>query len=114
MYLYGFSRFYGNDKVCNVVFSKGISSYHPGDLLESGNEFFLVLGEHVAFSEQYTYSDHLPLSMKHHHFLSESTLQLLHYMVETYYTTYSSVIKLFLPADIEKVIKYQSKKISSS
>lgn len=37
--------------------------------------------------------------------LSYPTIQLIHHLTQEYYTTYANIIKLFLPSDIEKLIK---------
>lgn len=42
-------------------------------------------------------------------FLTQSTLDLLHRMVETYYTTYKSVIRLFVTNEIEKLLEREGK-----
>ena len=38
-----------------------------------------------------------------------SALKLFHWMVETYYTTYKSVVRLFFADDIQKLLEREAK-----
>ncbi|MDO4713673.1 MAG: hypothetical protein Q4B28_03330 [bacterium] len=52
MYLYSFSHYAGIDKVF-LVQNWNLKTKN-GDLLQNGSDFFLVLGEKVAFPELIT------------------------------------------------------------
>jgi hypothetical protein len=52
MYLYGFTTFAGIDKVMRI--DSPDFSFAVGDLLQSDDDYFLVLGDMVSFTEQYT------------------------------------------------------------
>ena len=110
MYLYSFTRFGGFDKVFKLS-ADGIKT-KTGDLLQLGSEFFLCLGEKVSFEELYINSSVLQnksLEVVYPKFLSIKSVQLLHWMVATYYTTYKSVVKLFISDEIENLLKRETK-----
>ncbi|MEI6672918.1 MAG: hypothetical protein WCL02_06420 [bacterium] len=74
-----------------------------------GNQYFLALGETLSFPEQYTHLATTQAELVYKQFLSIPALQLFHWMVETYYTTYKSVVRLFFADDIEKLLERESK-----
>jgi len=51
VYLYSFTRYAGHDR----VFVADLDDVSEGDLLMIENEYYLVLGEDVAWKEQYKY-----------------------------------------------------------
>ena len=81
----------------------------PGDLLIFGNQYFLAMGETLAFSEQYQHLTTVQAELVYKEFLSAPALALLHWMVEHHYTTYKSVIRLFFAANIEKLLERENK-----
>ena len=109
MYLYSFDRFFGADKVCLLAETAGKKKVKAGDLLIVGNQYFLALGEQLSFSEQYQHLTAVPAELLYKGFLSLSALQLFHWMVETNYTTYKSVAKLFFTDDIQKLLQREAK-----
>ena len=109
MYLYSFDRFFGFDKVCLLAENTGKKKVKSGDLLVFGNQYFLALGETLSFSEQYQHLATTQAELVYKEFLSASALKLFHWMVETYYTTYKSVVKLFFANDIQKLLEREDK-----
>lgn len=108
MYLYSFDRFFGVDKVC-LLGDTGKTKIKLGDLLVFGNQYFLALGEKVVFSEQYEHLETVKAELIYKQFFTQPTLDLFHRMVETYYTTYKSVIRLFVTNDIQKLLEREGK-----
>lgn len=80
-----------------------------GDLLVFGNQYFLALGETIVFSEHYQNLATVQAELVYKKFLTLPTLKLFHWMVETYYTTYKSVVRLFVARDIEKLLQREDK-----
>ena len=109
MYLYSFDRFFGFDKVCILAENASKKKVKAGDLLVFGNQYFLALGETLSFSEQYQHLTTTQAELVYKEFLSVPALKLFHWMVETYYTTYKSVVRLFFADDIEKLLEREAK-----
>lgn len=109
MYLYSFDRFFGFDKVCVLAESTSKKKVKAGDLLIFGNQYFLCMGDVLSFPEQYHHLTPVPAELVYKEFLSPPALKLFHWMVETYYTTYKSVVRLFFADDIEKLLERESK-----
>ena len=109
MYLYSFDRFFGFDKVCLLVESGTKKKVKAGDLLVFGNQYFLALWETVSFPEQYQQLTSVQAELIYKEFLSVPALKLFHWMVETYYTTYKSVVRLFFADDIQKLLEREWK-----
>jgi primosomal protein N' len=78
-------------------------------LLIFGNQYFLVLGENISFSEQYQHLTTTQAELVYKGFMTPPTLQLFHWMVDHHYTTYKSVVKLFLTNAIEKLLERENK-----
>lgn len=97
MYLYWFTNYAWFDKVVSVSSVKCKS----WDLLKLGDQFFLALWEEIAFSELYLTSTSGNFEVILSWFLGKKTLELLHWMVAEYYTSYKNVMKYFLPEEIE-------------
>ena len=74
-----------------------------------GNQYFLALGETLSFSEQYQHLTMTQAELVYKEFLSAPALKLFHWMVETYYTTYKSVVRLFFVNDIQKLLEREGK-----
>lgn len=109
MYLYSFDRFFGFDKVCILAENASRKKVKAWDLLIFGNQYFLVLGENISFSEQYQHLTTTQAELVYKGFLSLPTLKLFHWMVEHHYTTYKSVVKLFVARDIQKLLEREGK-----
>ena len=78
-------------------------------MLVFGNQYFLALGETLSFSEQYQHLATTKAELLYKGFISLPTLKLIHWMVENYYTTYKSVVRLFFTPDMEKLLERESK-----
>ncbi|HPC34292.1 MAG TPA: hypothetical protein PLP73_01405 [Candidatus Absconditabacterales bacterium] len=102
-YLYGFTKYCGSDKVWKVN-----HKFNTGDLLKLGDEYFLVLGKEISFSEQYKYEimeDASSFEIIEKNFLNKKTIELLHWMVYWRYAPYYNVVsKLFLSNEVEKLL----------
>ncbi|MCX6825257.1 MAG: hypothetical protein NTY80_03440 [candidate division SR1 bacterium] len=109
MYLYSFDRFFGFDKVCILAETTDKKKVKAGDLLIFGNQYFLALGDKLAFAEQYQQLTPVKAELVYKAFLSLPALKLFHWMVETYYTTYKSVVRLFFADSIEKLLEREGK-----
>jgi len=75
-------------------------------------QMYLCLGETLSFEELYLTVATLRVStftLVYPGLLSSTAMDLLHWMVATYYTTYKSVIPHFLPDDIEKLLQKEKK-----
>ena len=83
-----------------------------GDLLCLWSEYFLCLGPKVSFEELYEKVEALKTSKIEvccKWFFDKRTMELLHWMVETYYTTYKSVVKHFVTDELEKLLERETK-----
>jgi len=67
------------------------------------------LGETVVFPEQYQHLETIKAELIYKEFMTKPTLDLFHWMVETYYTTYKSVVRLFVTNAIEKLLEREGK-----
>ena len=77
-----------------------------------GNQYFLAIGDTLVFPEQYTNVETVKrtnVETIYPKFFTKSNLNLLHRMVETYYTTYKSVMRLFVTNAIEKLLERENK-----
>lgn len=109
MYLYSFDRFFGFDKICILAENSTKKKVKAWDLLIFGNQYFLALGETLSFSEQYQHLTTTQAELVYKGFMTPPTLQLFHWMVDHHYTTYKSVVKLFLTNAIEKLLEREGK-----
>lgn len=114
MYLYSFDRFFGFDKVCILAENTSTKSVNKkkvktGDLLVFGNQYFLAIGKTLVFPEQYLHLETIKAELIYKEFMTQPTLKLFHWMVETYYTTYKSVVRLFVTNDIQKLLEREEK-----
>lgn len=102
MYLFSF----GARRFEQSVFSTSLSpTLQAGDLLQSADIYYLCLGEEIAWPEFYgNHSMHLPEVRKISHLLQTQSLQLIHRLVNEYYTSYTSALPLRLGNDIIQII----------
>lgn len=117
MYLYISTKFSGIDKVFSIAdaflpLSKtGKKIVKAGDLLRVGDDIALCLGESLSFEELYQHVT--PVRTKAEimapGLLTLTSMQLLHWMVANYYTTYKSVVKLFVSDEREELLKCEGK-----
>lgn len=108
MYVYAFDKFAGHDRV--FVLDDAWFSYKSGDVIADGDALFCVLWEEICFAEQYriVYRPYQWFYLVEKAFLSAYQLALLHYIVQTYYTTYKAVMRLLLPGmDIAALLTYK-------
>lgn len=56
---------------------------------------------------------HGNMEVCYHKFLGKETMALLHWMVETYYTTYKSVVKHFVTDELQKLLEREHKSVKS-
>ncbi len=112
MYLYGFTTFAGIDKVMKV--DRDDLKFSVWDLLQSDDEYFLVLGNTVSFAEQYTarLPNNRELIVIYPKFVSQKYIAWIHWMVSEYYTGYKNVIKYFISQDVESLLKREWSKKS--
>lgn len=110
MYLYGFTTFAGIDKVMKV--DRDDLWFSAGDLLQSDDEYFLVLGDEVSFTEQYTsrFPEGRDLQLIYSHFVWKKYIARIHWMVAQYYSIYRNVMKYFVSQDIESLLKKEVRK----
>jgi hypothetical protein len=110
MYLYGFTTFAGIDKVMKV--DRDDLWFSAGDLLQSDDEYFLVLGDEVSFTEQYTsrFPEGRDLQLIYSRFVWKKYIARIHWMVAQYYSTYRNVMKYFVSQDIESLLKKEVRK----
>ena len=117
MYLYSFDKFAGPDKVFTITkWNAFCKKVKIGDLVKSGEEIFVCLGDEISFPEQYVYF-HVPkmdIQILHKWLLSPKAVQMIHRMVYTYYSTYKSVMKYFVSDDWEKLLEKKVKRITDN
>lgn len=114
MYLYSFTRFGWFDRVFKL--SDENKKAKAGDLLCLGSEYFLCLWKKLSFEELYLKVEELKswkVEMCYKWFLNKETMALLHWMVETYYTTYKSVVKHFVTDELNKLLEREAKSVKS-
>ena len=103
IYLYAFTKFAGSDRV--FLYPHQDFAFAAGDVVKFGEDYFLVLGEEVAFAEAYHFVQaKLDFTCASEKFLSKKSLELLHWMVAEYYTSYKNVMRYFVPGDIVSLL----------
>ena len=103
IYLYAFTKFAGSDRV--FLYPHQDFVFAAGDVVKFGEDYFLVLGEEVAFAEAYHFVQaKLTFTCVSAKFLSKNSLELLHWMVAEYYTSYKNVMRYFVPWDIVSLL----------
>ncbi|MDR0860611.1 MAG: hypothetical protein LBO09_06670 [Candidatus Peribacteria bacterium] len=106
MYLFSFKKYAGHDR----VFRSPTSFGHPGDLLETQDDFLLNLGEEIAFPELYTYQfSEQPLKILYPGFFDQHFLSFLHRMVYEWYSSYKSVMRYFVSMEMQELLLRESK-----
>lgn len=112
MYLYGFTTFAGIDKIMKL--DRDDLWFSVWDLLQSDDEYFLVLGDTISFAEQYNYQfpKWRELTLFYKKFFSKKHIDWIHWMVDKYYSPYKNVMRYFLDQDIESLFKKEEKKKS--
>ncbi len=106
MYYFCFDRFVGWDM---VIYST-LGSSKAGELWRNGENFFLCLWDFIAFPELYLHKEPLVLwELVEKSFLAAKSIDLIHWMVYEWYSSYKSVIPLFLGNDLLSLLKYKKK-----
>lgn len=107
MYLYSFTQYAGFDRVFNYQWLEKKLNFSEGDLILLGEEYFLVLGDEIAFQELYhtipTVSGKVQVVFSS--LLSSQSLKLLHWMTYWRYSPYKNIVKYFLPKEIAQFLK---------
>jgi len=110
MYLFSFNKFTWHDRV--FLLDEKIKS-DSWDLIKIQDDYFFCLWENISFQELYTYKLKMVFepTMMCKWLLSNKAMEFLHWMVYERYSTYKSVLKLFLSFEIDKLLeKWTSKK----
>ncbi len=111
MFLYQLNNSFINQSIV----SHQDNSLTVGDCLSDNQDnYYLVLGDTIH--RPHLYKVGLApslLSSVAPQLLSSVTLNLIHHLVYEYYTTYTNIIKLYLPNDISKLLKKKSPLSSS-
>lgn len=99
MYIYAFSSLAWQD---GVFLAQTLNpKFKPWDLIKNDEGYFLVLGEEISFPElcQNLYQDTANFILVEKSLLSSWNLELVHRMVYQRYSSYKTVLKLFLDKD---------------
>ena len=102
-YLYGFTKYAWSDKIWKIPWK-----LKAWDLFLFGEDYYLSLGDEIAFFEQYVYEIREPESkfqLIEKNLVSKETIQFINYMVYERYCPYYNVMKYFLPQEIDKLIE---------
>ncbi len=102
-FYYCFSTKFGYDQVCWDQKQLG----KPWDLIEANGSYFIVLGSGLSWQDLYvnpSFAFDIQNATIVETVLSKQTMELIHWMVYYYYTSYRSVIHLFL-SDIRHYLK---------
>ena len=102
MYLYSFSKYNGPHRIYTTTYPYPLQS---GDLIHADQWYFLVLGEEISRPTLHTQVIVLESpQLLVVGFLSTRAIQLIHWMVYTYYTSYKSIVPLWVD-DVEYLLK---------
>jgi len=110
MWSFSLDKYFWFDKVCflDLNTKKKLS---PWDLLKDGDSFFIVLGEKIEYRslyEKFKYKIN-KLEIFEKNFLSKKTINFIHWMVKTRFTSYKKIFNLFLPTfEIKQLFKYKT------
>ena len=110
-FLYCFSKYAWIDRVFTASFEEKTKQW---DLIKIWLDYYLNLWESLSFKENYKYWLNITnqgIEIVYKKFFTKKTVELIHYIVWQYYTTYRKVIPLFVDKDIDKVLR---KEISKS
>lgn len=98
------------DKV--FILNKNNNNFKAWDLIQNWEwYYFLVLWKNISFEEVYNtvYSSDINFTKTYSWLFSESTINLIHWMVYKRYSTYKNVIKFFLDTEIENLLTKEIK-----
>lgn len=110
IYLYAFNMYAWFDKV--FILNKNNNNFKAWDLIQNWEwYYFLVLWKNISFEEVYNtvYSSDINFTKTYSWLFSESTINLIHWMVYKRYSTYKNVIKFFLDTEIENLLTKEIK-----
>lgn len=110
MYCYCFQKNAWFDRIFKVSWVQWLKSW---DLFYLWTDVFLNLGEEIPFQDLYKYElnlEWIELDNVLRAFLSKKVIDIILYMVYTYYTKFSKVIPLFIDFDLKYLYKLNSKK----
>lgn len=113
MYIFTPDRYAGYDKIFLYTTDTKINA---GDLIRIEDQYAICLGADCSFSENYqhTYPSFATPQVIYEKFFSSNTISMIHWMVHTYYSSYKSVMKLFLPSEIQLMLRHEIKSRSKS
>lgn len=78
-----------------------------GDLIFYNNKYYLNLWEHISRSEQWATTIHFDQETTIKWFCHHNTLELLHRMVNEWFSSYNKCIPLFFWSNIATVLKHK-------
>lgn len=100
MYLVGISWHFWYD---TVVKSTGIAC-KPWDLIQETSGIFLCIWKDISYQKLYTNlheKDFSQATVLYKSILSEKVIDMIHWLVKTYFSSYKNVCNIFLPDGIE-------------
>ena len=111
MYIYAFDWYAGTDRIYKYTWELKVK---PWDLLAANNTHFLVLWDDIMFMELYTYqqSTFASYQIVHKQLIDSRSIEMIHRLVYTYYSSYKNVIPLFFPWDIGYLLAKKPNKVS--
>jgi len=112
MFFFSLNLYFWFDRVCIIKNFK--EKLKPWDLIKIEGSFFIYLWKKIEFQTLYNkiYKINWNLKIFEKQFFSEKTIQLIHWMVKTRFTSYKKIFNLFLPTfEIEKLFKYKTWKL---
>ncbi len=107
-YLFSFLNYFGDDRVF-VLETK--QKFWTWDLIKKDWEYFLNLGEKISWQQKYDKKiekDDFEIYIKW--FLSKNTLEIVHFMVYQYFSTYKKILNLFMDLEIWNLLRYRIEK----
>ena len=107
MYIYSFDHYAGYDKLFILNDTQGIM---PGDLFRINEHYYFALDDTCAFPENYTHTFTITAGMtiSYRKLLTQKSIDMIHWMVYTHYSTYKSVMRLFIPSDIQLLLRHET------
>jgi primosomal protein N' len=113
VYIFSFKRFAGFDRVFKLPapISKTNNIFIKWNLIKYYDDIFLCLWDDVSFKEQYTQSyigekreENIWFELICTNFISDQTIAMIHWMVYRRYSTYKSVMRYFIPLEIDNIL----------
>lgn len=104
MFFFSFDQYFGWDKLIQASPDSTIDGLVAGDLVLIGWKYFLLLGDSINSRCDYeiTISDyHLAEKQLLRH---DTTIPQIHHLVQEFFCTYHSVIRLFVSSDIIRLL----------